>query len=137
MSVRGGVLSLTLSAFGAVACGRHEAAKPAEAPARPAREVRTGEVVRSGGVGELAVPGVVQARRRAALSARMPASGVELPFQEGQWVKAGDVVVRLDDAAQRASVAAAEAGLQAARPTSTARARCSRRAPPRRASWSR
>lgn len=114
MSVRGGVLSLILAAAGVLACARHEAAKPAEAPAGPAREVRTGEVVRSGSVGELAVPGVVQARRRAALSARTPASVVELPHQEGQWVKAGEVVVRLDDAAQRASVAAAEAGLKAA-----------------------
>jgi RND family efflux transporter MFP subunit len=60
------------------------------------------------------VPGVVQARRRAALSARAPASVVELPYREGQWLKAGDVVVRLDDAALRASVAAAEAALKAA-----------------------
>jgi RND family efflux transporter MFP subunit len=115
MSVRGGVLSLILSAFGAIACARlQEAAKPAASPSNPAREVRTGEVVRSGSVGELAVPGVVQARRRAALSARTPASVMELPYQEGQWVRAGDVVVRLDDAANRASVAAAEAGLKAA-----------------------
>ena len=55
----------------------------------------------------------MQARKRAALSARMPASVTELPYQEGQWVAAGAVVVRLDDAALRAAVAAAEAGLKA------------------------
>jgi RND family efflux transporter MFP subunit len=115
MSVRGGVLGASLVVLVAVACGRHEAARSAAEPAGPAREVRTEAVVRSGSVGELAVPGVVQARRRAALSARTPASVVELPYQEGQWVKAGDVVVRLDDAANRASAAAAEAGLKAAR----------------------
>jgi RND family efflux transporter MFP subunit len=76
--------------------------------------VRTAEVVRSGGAGEVAVPGAVQARRRAALAARMPASVTELPYQEGQWVKAGAVVVRLDDAAVRAAVVAAEAGVKAA-----------------------
>jgi RND family efflux transporter MFP subunit len=114
MSVRGGVLRTTLVAILAAGCGKHEAARPSAGPAVPARQVRTEAVVRSGSVGELAVPGVVQARQRAALSARTPASVVLLPYQEGQWVKAGAVVVRLDDAASRASVAAAEAGLKAA-----------------------
>jgi RND family efflux transporter MFP subunit len=105
---------LTLLAVGLAACGGHPESK-AEAPAPgPARAVRTAEVVRSGGAGEVAVPGTVQARKRAALSARMPASVIELPYQEGQWVTAGAVVVRLDDAAVRAAVAAAEAGVKAA-----------------------
>jgi RND family efflux transporter MFP subunit len=108
------VLTLTLAALGAAACGRHEAKTGGEVPAGPAREVATAEVLRTGGAGEVAVPGVVQARRRAALSARMPASVVELPYQEGQWVKAGAIVVRLDDAAVRAAVAAAEASVKAA-----------------------
>jgi RND family efflux transporter MFP subunit len=105
---------LAFAALGLAACGRHEAKKAAEPPAGPARDVTTAEVVRAGGTGEVAVPGTVQARRRAALSARTPASVVELPYQEGQWVKAGAVVVRLDDAAQHAAVAAAEAGVRAA-----------------------
>jgi RND family efflux transporter MFP subunit len=105
---------LTLLAVGLAACGRHEA-PPAGGPApAPTRQVRTAEVVRSGGAGEVAVPGTVQARKRAALSARMPASVTELPYQEGQWVEAGAVVVRLDDAAVRAAVAAAEAAVKAA-----------------------
>ena len=112
--MRGTILTLTLAALGAAACGRHEAPKAAEPPAGPARDVTTAEVVAPGGAGEVAVPGAVQARKRAALSARMPASVVELPYQEGQWVKAGAVVVRLDDAALRAAVAAAEAGVKAA-----------------------
>ncbi len=113
MNRRGGLLTLTLAALGAVACGRPENPKP-HVSAGPVREVRTGEVVRSD-ASELAMPSVVQARRRAALSARAPASVVELPYREGQRVNAGDVVVRLDDAAFRSSVAAAEAGLKAAR----------------------
>ena len=51
---------------------------------------------------------------RAALSARMSASVTELPYDEGQWVAAGAVVVRLADAAVRAAGAAAEAGVWAA-----------------------
>lgn len=110
----GSILTLTIAALGAAACGRHEAPRAAEAPAGPARDVATASVVRSGGAGEVAVPGTVQARRRATLSARMPASVVELPYQEGQWVKAGTVVLRLDDQALRAAVAAAEAAVKAA-----------------------
>ncbi len=111
--VRAGTI-LTILGVGLAACGGHPETK-VEAPAPgPAKAVRTAEVVRSGGAGEVAVPATVQARKRAALSARMPASVTELPYQEGQWVKAGAVVVRLDDAAVRAAVAAAEAGVKAA-----------------------
>jgi RND family efflux transporter MFP subunit len=110
--IRAGTI-LTILGLGLAACGGHEKPKAVEPPAGPARDVKTAEVVRSGGAGEVAVPGAVQARKRAALSARMPASVTELPYQEGQWVQAGAVVVRLDDAALRAAVAAAEAGLSA------------------------
>jgi RND family efflux transporter MFP subunit len=111
--VRAGTI-LTILGLGLAACGGHEAEKAKEAPAGPAKDVRTAEVARSGAVGEVAVPAAVQSRKRAALSARMAASVTELPYQEGQWVAAGAVVVRLDDAALRAAVAAAEAGLSAA-----------------------
>jgi RND family efflux transporter MFP subunit len=113
MRLRAGTL-LTILGLGLAACGAHEKPKAGEPVAGPAREVKTAEVVRAGGAGEVAVPGAVQARERAALSARLPASVTELPYQEGQWVQAGAVVVRLDDAALRAAVAAAEAGLKAA-----------------------
>jgi RND family efflux transporter MFP subunit len=110
------VLGLGLAACGGAraSTGGREAPRASEPPAGPAREVRTAEVVRSDGTGEVAVPGTVQARERAALSARMPASVVALPYQEGRWVAAGAVLVRLDDAAARAAVAAAEAGVRAA-----------------------
>jgi RND family efflux transporter MFP subunit len=113
MRVRGAV-TLAVLAFGVAACRHGEAPRGGEAPGGPARDVTTAEVVRTGGAGEVSVPGTVQARRRATLSARMPASVTELPFQEGQWVQAGAVVVRLDDAALRAAVSAGEAGVKAA-----------------------
>jgi RND family efflux transporter MFP subunit len=105
---------LTLLGLGLAACAGRDTPKASEPPAAQPRDVKTAEVVRSGGPGEVAVPGAVQARKRAALSARVPASVTELPYQEGQWVPAGAVVVRLDDAAVRAAVAAAEAGVRAA-----------------------
>ncbi len=104
---------LTILGLGLAACGGHETQQAQQPPAGPAKDVTTAEVVRSGGVGEVAVPAAVQSRKRAALSARVPASVTELPYQEGQWVAAGVVVVRLDDAALRAAAAAAEAGLSA------------------------
>lgn len=109
---------LTLLGLGSVlalaGCSGHET-PPAAGPASAApRAVKTTPVERSGSQAEIAVPGVVAARRRASLSARMPASVVALPYREGQWVEAGVVVVRLDDAAVRSAVAAAEADLAAA-----------------------
>jgi RND family efflux transporter MFP subunit len=109
----GGKLLISL-ALGLAACGGHRTPGAAESAAGPARGVWTAAVVRTGGAGTVKVPGAVQARRRAALSARMTASVVELPYQEGQWVPAGAVVVRLDDLALRAAAAAAEAGVKAA-----------------------
>jgi len=111
-AVREGAL-LAILGIGLAACGRHET-RTAEVSASPARDVRTADVVRSGGMGEAAVPGTVQARHRAVLSTRMLASVVDLPFREGERVAAGAVVVRLDDAAVRAAVAAAEASAKAA-----------------------
>jgi multidrug efflux pump subunit AcrA (membrane-fusion protein) len=60
------------------------------------------------------VPATVQARQRAALAARIPASVVELPLREGDRVSAGMVVARLHDAALRSALAAAEAAAEAA-----------------------
>jgi RND family efflux transporter MFP subunit len=113
MTLRAGAI-LAAAGLGLAACGTHEQPRPAAAPAGEAREVTTVEVARSGGSGEAAVPGTVRARKRAALAARTPASVIELPYREGQWVQEGTVVVRLDDSALRAAVAAAEAGMQAA-----------------------
>jgi RND family efflux transporter MFP subunit len=100
--------------LGVAGCSRHERQQQAAAAPGPARDVTTVEVARASATGEVAVPATVQARRRAALSARLPASVIELPYQEGQWVQAGTVVVRLDDSALRAAVGAAEAGVKAA-----------------------
>ncbi len=114
MKARTGMILTTILGLGWAGCSHREAPKASEAPVPAVQEVRTAAVMRSGAASEVAVPAVVQARQHAALSARMPASVTDLPYQEGQWVQAGAVVVRLDDAALRAAVAAAEAGVTAA-----------------------
>jgi RND family efflux transporter MFP subunit len=94
-------------------CRHEDKAVRAQDPPGPARAVRTAAVARLG-TAEAAVPGVVRARQRAALAARIPASVVELPYREGDRVAAGAVLARLDDAALRSAVAAAEAAAAAA-----------------------
>jgi RND family efflux transporter MFP subunit len=113
MSARGMVLgAMVLSAAGLAACGREaDAPRPAEAP--PV-SVKTTAVRREAAAGETHVPGTVYARQRASVAARVSASVVEIAFREGQEVRAGAVLVRLDDRALRAAVAAAEAGLRTA-----------------------
>jgi RND family efflux transporter MFP subunit len=111
---RRGAAMLTILGVGLGACGQHERPKAAEPTAGPPKEVTTSEARRGDDAGGVAVPAAVWARQRAALSARIPASVIELPYQEGQSVEAGAALVRLDDAALRAALAASEAGLKAA-----------------------
>ena len=94
-------------------CRAEGKAVRAQDPPGRAPTVRTAEVARLG-TSEAAAPGVVRARQRAALAARIPASVVELPYREGERVAAGAVLARLDDAALRSAVAAAEAASAAA-----------------------
>jgi multidrug efflux pump subunit AcrA (membrane-fusion protein) len=121
MKPRSAMLALGL---GLAACGGSRRATVAAPAAEPAAIVRTAEVVRTGGDGQVAVAGTVRARERAALAARIAASVVQLPYQEGQRVPAGAVVVRLDDAAARA---AAEAAVRRPSPISTVPGPCSSR----------
>jgi RND family efflux transporter MFP subunit len=105
------VLAVTLAA-----CRAEKPKAPGESGepgAEEPRAVATAAVVRVQG-GEVAVPGTVRARNRAALAARVSASVVEVPHREGERVEAGAVLVRLDDAALRSAVAAAESSLKAA-----------------------
>ncbi|HKU65383.1 MAG TPA: efflux RND transporter periplasmic adaptor subunit [Rhizomicrobium sp.] len=59
--------------------------------------------------------GYVVARRKATLSARILAKVAEVNFEEGQKVKEGDIVARLDDANYQANLHEAEAKLRQAR----------------------
>jgi RND family efflux transporter MFP subunit len=95
-------------------------AREAKAPAAEIRKagaplpVRTALVIAARGIEERLVPATVHARERAVLSARGAASVAELPRREGDFVSKGDLLVRLDDAALRSGLAAAELSRQAA-----------------------
>jgi len=59
--------------------------------------------------------GYVTARRRATVSSKVTGKVTEILIEEGQAVRAGQVLARLDDSQVRASLALAEAQLAAAR----------------------
>ena len=106
------VLIVLASALLSSACGHSDAPSAREARHQEVavRTVAAAKTAAAGGV----VPGLVQARQRAALSARIPASVVALPYREGETVSAGDVVVRLDDRALRSALTAAETAARTA-----------------------
>ncbi len=70
--------------------------------------VQKGDLTRS-----ISAPGTVDARTRVKISAQVSARITALPFREGQDVKKGDVVVRLDAEELQANLDAARAGLRA------------------------
>jgi RND family efflux transporter MFP subunit len=59
--------------------------------------------------------GYVTARREATVSAQITGTMIEVLIEEGDHVKQGQVLARLDDTQQRAALAQAEAQLQSAR----------------------
>src|SRR5439155_8062749 len=58
--------------------------------------------------------GYVTARREATVSAQITGTMIEVLIEEGDHVKAGQVLARLEDTSQRAAVAQAEAQLHSA-----------------------
>jgi RND family efflux transporter MFP subunit len=86
--------------------------------ARGALAVHTATAVPlAGGGGSTSVldaTGYVTARREATVSAQITGTVTQVLFDEGDHVQAGQVLARLDDTAQRAAVAQAQAQLQSA-----------------------
>jgi RND family efflux transporter MFP subunit len=86
-----------------------------------AAEVRAATVIaRSGAAASDAVlnaSGYVTARRRATVSSKVTGKVLEVNLEEGQSVRRGEILARLDDAQVRAALNVAEAQLEAARRT--------------------
>jgi RND family efflux transporter MFP subunit len=74
------------------------------------------QALAAGGAGAsvLDATGYVTARREATVSAQITGTVTQVLFDEGDHVKAGQVMARLDDTAQRAALAQAQAQLQSA-----------------------
>ncbi len=94
------------------ACGGSGQAPPQEAPVRPVKSF-----VIEGGMEAMQrrFPANVYASKRAELAFRVPGKVVEVRVKEGERVKAGDVLARLDDADYRIRVQDAQAQFDRAR----------------------
>ncbi|MBN9587426.1 MAG: efflux RND transporter periplasmic adaptor subunit [Alphaproteobacteria bacterium] len=77
----------------------------------------TAQAQDAGSVSGLDASGYVVARRKATLSAKILGKVTEVNFEEGDQVKAGDIVARLDDSNQRAALMEAEAKARQAKAT--------------------
>lgn len=97
-----GVAGLGLIAFFGIG-----AAADDEAP----RQARTELVQRRDLSSTVTGSGLVQPRRKVDVSADMPGRVVELAVQEGQWVKAGDLLLRIDASRQESALLRSRAGL--------------------------
>lgn len=81
-------------------------------PKAKAMEVKFGAVERGVLVRTISAPGQVEPKTKVEISAQVSARIVELPFDENDRVRKGDVVVRLDDRDLRAQLDAANASLR-------------------------
>jgi len=101
---------LILAALLAAGCGPGEPAKPAASPpllTTAAVEVRDVELTYS-------AEAVVEAVRQSTVSAQIAGRIVELRFDVGDYVKKGEVIVRIDERAAAQALAASEAQVRQA-----------------------
>ncbi len=116
MNLRITLLSALGISFAAGACGKTpESSNQATAGETGAPIAITAVDVRSTSEsGGTEIPAAIESSRRAVLSSRLAASIIELNAREGDGVKEGSVLVRLEDVALKAALSAAEASDQAA-----------------------
>ncbi|HEX2836732.1 MAG TPA: efflux RND transporter periplasmic adaptor subunit [Phycisphaerales bacterium] len=81
-------------------------------PKAKAMEVKFGTVDRGVLIRTISAPGQVEPKTLVEISAQVSARIIEMPFDENDLVKRGDVVVRLDDRDLKANVDAANASLR-------------------------
>ncbi len=82
---------LLVAAVTILGCGKEEKEKPAPV-VKPVKTLTVGGAIR----GVLSFPARVDAGKKAALSFRIPGRLIELPVKEGQEVKKGQLIARLD-----------------------------------------
>lgn len=103
---------MVAAAVGGAGCARHEA--PAQT-AGTARKLATAPVERRTAPGSIEVEGIVVGRFEAVVSSRLAAAVATVPAVPGQTVRAGAVLVRLEEQEVRGALAGARAAVQAAR----------------------
>jgi RND family efflux transporter MFP subunit len=105
------VLGILAGALAAASCARKEKTEAATAT----RALETAAVVRQTAANRVEVEGVVVGRLEAVLSSRLAARVAEVSAVPGQNVRAGAVLVRLDEGETAGALEGARASLEAAR----------------------
>lgn len=108
-------LSAASMVLAALVAGCSERAPPATAPADAAAALATVTVERTVVPREMSFDGIVEAVNQATVSAQTSGRVLELPFDVGDYVEKGAVIVRIRDAEQRARLSSAQATLAEAR----------------------
>lgn len=116
MNLRITLLSALGVFFAAGACGRtpESSNRPTTGESGTPIAITAVDVRATSESGGTEIPAAIESSRRAVLNSRLAASIVELKAREGDVVDAGAVLVRLEDVALKAALAAAEASDQAA-----------------------
>jgi len=107
------VFIIVLVAAGAFLFPKIKAMQEKQAGARGGTEVITVAVEPDRLVRTISAPGDIEPRRKVNISARVSAQIEELPFKEGDFVKQGEIIVRLEDKTLKADLASNEAQLRA------------------------
>lgn len=82
-------------------------------PAEKFTEVRIEKVIRGDLVRTVNAPGSIEPKTKVSISAQVSARILALPFREGEQVRKGDVIVRLDSRDLAAALESTQAGLKA------------------------
>src|SRR5215212_1240448 len=118
LATRLGALLLVLGGIAVIAAwlsrAGNSSAPVATGPAEPATPVVTTTARRGPITHTVPISGVIRAESETQLAARMPARVVAVPVREGDRVRRGQLLVRLDDREARGAATAAAAGVRAA-----------------------
>jgi RND family efflux transporter MFP subunit len=109
--MRKAVIAAMVASLAAAACTRQET--PVRAPGS-ARQLATAPVERRVVQGRIEVEGIVVGRFEAVLSSRLAATVAAIPAVPGTTVRAGTVLVRLEEQETRRALASARAAVDAA-----------------------
>jgi membrane fusion protein (multidrug efflux system) len=110
----GGLALALLAAVASAGCGDGEAAPPGGFGGAPPTPVETDTVIAGQIARVVTIPGTVEAIRTIGVNAQVAGAVLEVPVEEGDRVREGQIVARLDDREIRAQLRAAEASFEVA-----------------------
>jgi HlyD family secretion protein len=106
-------ISLAAGGYYLVSSGKLKEMMAGFRPDAQGMKVRLETATKGNLIRTVSAPGLIEPRTKVSISAQVSARVIALPFREGQQVKKGEVVVRLDAVDLSAALDSAKAGLKA------------------------